>query len=343
MNDGTAAPSSRPAPAARSRRGGRCVLAVSLLLGALATPLEALDKVVVAFRQEITSADIIIALEEGYFEEAGLLVEVVQWNGGMESLPLLAQGRIDFMPTGVLAVAYINLIQRGARVRLVSARSMHTTGRCDYRSFVARSDLVDSGRLGDLASIKGLRVSTSRTFTDYYYWASLLGEVGLTFDDVTLNPVATAGLPVAMSRGLVDVAVRGEPGLSRSLVDGQTKIWIPVSRVLPDGQNTFLLFGPTLLDQRPEVGRKVVAALQKAVAQYLDPARYERNVEIFARRTRMPAAEVRAMCWPGWSPRGSIDLPQLDKFQRWARSEGFIDGVIPAAGLVDDRFLPSSP
>jgi ABC-type nitrate/sulfonate/bicarbonate transport system substrate-binding protein len=334
---------SPPAQAVRSSRRGRLAAAVSLLVAAHAAPLAALDKVVVAYRQEITSADVLIALEEGYFEQAGLEVEAVQWNGGMESLPLLAQGKIDFMPTGIFSVADINLIQRGARVRLVAARSMHQTGRCDYRSFVARSELVDSGRLDGLATIKGLRVSASRTHGDYYYWATLLEEAGLTFDDVTVNVVASAGLPVAFSRGLVDVAVQGEPSLSRTLASGHGKPWIPASRVLPDRQNSFLLFGPNLLDRRPEVGRRVVAALQKAVAQYLDPAKYERNVAIFARRTRMPAEDVRAMCWPGWSPNGIIDLSQLEKFQQWARDEGFVDAIVPATDLVDQGFLPSGP
>ena len=314
-----------------------------LLSIAVATPLGALEKVVFAYRQEITSPDVIIALEEGYFEEAGLQPEVVTWNGGMETLPLLAQGRIDFMPTGVFSVAEVNVIQRGARIRLVRARSMHTTGRCDYRSFVARSELLDSGRLRDLASIKGLRLSTSRTQTDFYYWATLLERAGLELDDVILNHIGGNGLPVALHRDLVDVGVPGEPSLAQALAGGHAKIWIPVSQILPNRQNSFLLFGPNLLDQRPEVGRKVLAALHRAVAQYLDPARYERNVEIFARHTRMPAEDVRAMCWPGWSANGVIDLPALEEFQRWARSEGFIDAVVAAAGLVDQRFLPASP
>jgi ABC-type nitrate/sulfonate/bicarbonate transport system substrate-binding protein len=342
MNE-TAAPFRPAARAARSRRAALVAAAVSLLWAAIATPLTALDKVVFAYRPEITSPDVIIAIEEGYFEEAGLETEIVTWNGGMETLPLLAQGRIDFMPTGIFSVADVNLISRGARVRLVAARSMHTTGRCDYRSFVARNELLDSGRLHDLASIKGLRVSTSRTQTDYYYWATLLEEAGLEFDDVVVNGAAAASLPVALSHDLVDVGVPGEPTLSQALATGKARIWIPVSRILPNRQNSFLLFGPNLLDQRPAVGRKVVAALQKAVTQYLDPARYERNVEIFARHTRAPADVVRAMCWPGWSPDGVIDLPGLEKFERWAHSEGFIDTVVPAEGLIDRRFLPSSP
>jgi ABC-type nitrate/sulfonate/bicarbonate transport system substrate-binding protein len=315
------------------------------LAAALATPVAALDKVVVAYRQEITSADIFIALEEGFFAQEGVEIEAVTWNGGMESLPLLAQGRIDFMPTGTFSVAYVNLIQRGGRVRLVRARGVHTAGRCDYRSFIARSELIDSGQLDDLSAIRGRRVSASRTDNAYFYWAMLLEKAGLTFDDVTLNFVATSGLQMAISRGLVDVGVQGEPALARTLESGDAKIWIPINRILPDYQASFLLFGPSLLDERPEVGRRVVAALQKAVDQYLDPAKYERNVEILARRTRMPAEEVRAMCWPGWSADGVIDRKQLDAFQRWARGEGFIDAVVASEDLVDSRFLllPGAP
>jgi ABC-type nitrate/sulfonate/bicarbonate transport system substrate-binding protein len=73
--------------------GRRCFLAAafSLALCGSATAL-ARDKLVVSFQPEIYAADLLIAVEEGYFEAQGLDVEVVAWSNSTAMLPALAHG-----------------------------------------------------------------------------------------------------------------------------------------------------------------------------------------------------------------------------------------------------------
>jgi len=314
------------------------IAAASITAGAAA----AADRVTVSFRNEITSLDLLIALEEGYFAEQGLEVDVLTWNSSADTLPQLAQGRVDFTSSSPLNSAHINLIQRGARVRLVAARSMLAANQCGYASFVARQELLDKVRVDGVAALRGRRIGSNRAISSHYYWSSLLAQGGLTLADVDLRALPTPAMGEALVKGLVDAVVATEPNVFRMVSRGQGKLWKPVNDVLPDRQNTFLLFGRRLLDERPDLGRRVAAAMLKAARQYVEEGRSERNVAIVARRTKMDPDEVRQLCWPQWSRDGRIDPRGIDDFQRWALAQGLIDAPVPFSQLVDQTFLPGS-
>jgi ABC-type nitrate/sulfonate/bicarbonate transport system substrate-binding protein len=325
-----------------SAAGRRYLVAAALTLALLGRgAARARDKVVVSLHFEIYAADLVIALDEGYFEAQDLDVEVVAWSHSTAMLPALAHGEIDFSSTSSLSPSYINLIQRGAQIRLVAARSVHQVDACPYVAFVARSELIDSGRLSDFASLRGLRIATTRTAPSFYYWARLLDRAGLTPEDVVLKAVPDDLKVEAIARDLVDVATTIEPKVTRLVSSGDGKVWLPVAAATPDRQNTFLLFGPRLL-QRRDLGRRVMTAYLAGRAQYLE-GKTDRNVKILAARTHMTEDEVRAMCWPAQSADPHIDAAGLEDFQKWALGEGLIDAIVPYSTLVDDGFLGPAP
>ncbi len=328
-----------PSPAT----GRRLVAAVALTLALFGggDALLARDKVVVSLHAEIWAADLLIGIEEGYFAAQGLDVEIVAWSSSTAMLPALAHGEVDFSTTSSLSPSYINLIQRGAPIRLVAARSMHQVGACPYVAFVARSELIDSGRLNDLASLRGLRIATARTAPSFYYWARLLERAGLTTDDVVFKNVPDDLKVEAIARDLVDVTSTIEPKVTKLVSSGDGKIWLPMAAATPDRQNTFLLFGPRLLRER-DLGRRVMAAYLAGRAQFLE-GKTDRNVRILAARTHMEPDEVRRICWPAQSADPRIDPAGLEDFQKWALGEGLIDAIVPFSTLVDDGFLVPAP
>jgi NitT/TauT family transport system substrate-binding protein len=296
------------------------------------------DRIKVSLHYEIQAADLLIALEEGYFAAQGLDVEVVRWSNSTAMLPALAHGEVDFSTTSSLSPSYINLIHRGARLRLVAARSVHAVDSCPYVAFVARSELIDGGRLRDLPSLRGLRIGTTRTAPSFYYWARLLERAGLTPGDVELKAIPDDVKVEAIARDLVDVISTLEPKITHLVDSGEGRIWLPVSAATPDRQNTFLLFGPRLLDQRRDLGRRVMAAYLAGRAQYLE-GKTDRNVKILAAAMHMEPDLVRRICWPYQSADPRIDGAGLEDFQRWALAEGLIDAIVPYSTLVDDGFL----
>jgi ABC-type nitrate/sulfonate/bicarbonate transport system substrate-binding protein len=300
------------------------------------------EKVVVSFQREIYAADLLIAIDEGYFAAQDLEVETVAWSNSTAMLPALAHGELDFSTTSSLSPSYINLIQRGAPIRLVAARSVHAVDACPYVAFVARTELIESGRLSDLQSLRGLRVATARTAPSFYYWARLLERAGLTPDDVVLKNVPDDLKVEAIARDLVDVTSTIEPKVTHLVESGDGKVWLPIAAATPDRQNTFLLFGPRLLEERRDLGRRVMDAYLAGRAQYL-LGKTDRNVEILAKRTRLEPDQVRRICWPSQSADPHIDPAGLEDFQKWALGEGLIDAIVPFSSLVDEEFLRAAP
>jgi NitT/TauT family transport system substrate-binding protein len=299
----------------------------------------AADKVVFNYRPEVTSADVLIALDEGFFADEGLEIESTPWKGNESMLPPLAQGKLDVVITGSFSPSHVNVIHRGARVRLVRARSVHAPGECSYDAYVARPELIDSGRLAGIETLRGLRIGTDRTSATLYLWERLLAQAGLTIDDVETVDLATNVRALALDRGLVDVVSLTEPRVYHAVSSGHGKVWRGVNDALPGHQKTFMMFGPRLLDQRRDLGSKVMRAIARATRQYVDQGKSERNVEIIARHSRMTPELVRALCWPRWSVDGRIDGPHLEAMQAWALGKGLIDAAVPTAGLVDEGFL----
>ncbi len=300
---------------------------------------EALDKVTCQVTRRLSSIVAHIAEAEGFFADEGLDVELVVWDRGSAVIPSLAHGDIDVSATGRAIAAHLNVIQRGARIRLVAARTVNDPARCPYFAFVARSVLIDSGRLSDIGSLRGLRIDTDRTQSSSYYWSRLLTMGGLTFADVELVEIPGSALPDAIAKGLVDVCSPSEPVTSRIVRSGHGRLWFAHSDVLPGHQSTFLVFGRRLLDERRDLGRRFLAAYMRAARQYVAEGKSERHIEIAARQTKIAADDLRQMCWPSWSADGRIDARSLEEFQAWALEQGLIDTIVPMSELVDESFL----
>jgi len=327
------------------RRMARCATTLVLLLLATGTLLAQeqsrdLEKVSFATSAYLSSAVGYIAQELGFFTDAGLEVEFLRLNSSSAALPSMSQGRIDIAVTGQLGPRHFNLIHRGGRVRFVAARTVYAANGCGYAAFVARSDLLDSGRLTDPASLRGLRITTERTSSGYYQWSRLLDKAGLSMDDVELNYLPPAARIDGLAKGLIDVATATEPWTTRLVQSGHARLWFPMGYVLPDHPGTFLVYGRRLLDERRDLGRRFLAAYMRAVRLYVEEGKSQRVVEIVARHTKFDPQQLREMCWPSWSHDGRIESDTLEEYQEWALREGLIDAIVPFGELVDEGFFP---
>lgn len=306
-------------------------------------PAEAPDKVVFVFGHRVTSIDLLSGVERGHFARHGVDVELASFEGTTETLPSLAQGRVDVAPTGAFSAAYLNVIARGAPIRIVAARAVHRPGPCSYAAVLARGELLDSGRLTDPASLRGLRIDLDRSDAQYFYWSRLFALGGLSPRDVELVALPTQMKRDALLAAAIDVTIATEPSQHGIVSSGAGRVWKHLGEIAPGRQNTFLLFGPRLLRERRDLGHRVVAAWLDAVREYVQEGKSERNVELVSRLTGMPADDVRELCWPEWSTDGRVDPVGLEELQQWALAEGLIDAVVPFDDLVDEGFLPDSP
>lgn len=280
-----------------------------------------------------------LAADAGHFAAEGLDVDLVPFDSPSTVIPSLAQGDLDVSTVWRLDPAYVNLIARGGRLRLVAAGMVLAPGECGYSAFLARPELIASGRLERPDGLRGLRVSTERTSSSYYVWSRLMEQKGLTMEDVEIVDVPSAARIEAFSKDLIDIATATEPWRTRLIRSGHAALWRPAADVLPGAQTSFIVFGRRLLEERRDLGVRFLRAYQRAVRDYVEQGRTERLIEIVARRTQMAPDELREMCWPTYTLDAELDAATVDDFQRWALAAGQIDAALPLEQLFDAHFL----
>lgn len=314
-------------------------LAVALATAAGCAPERAANRVTFRVAPRLSSFVAYFAADGGYFAAEGLEVELLPWDSPATVIPSLAQGDLDVSTVWRLDPAYFNLMHRGGRIRLVEANMVYAPGECGYSAFLARSELIESGRLARPSDLRGLRVTTERTTTSYYVWSKMLARAGLTIDDVQTIDVPSAARDDAFAKGMIDVTTTTEPARTRLIRSGRARLWMPVAEVLPGFQSGYVVFGRRLLDERRDLGVRFLRAFQRAIRDYLEQGRTERLLGIVAARTKIEPEELREMCWPSFSPDGEVDRATIDDFQRWALAEGLIDALLPLEAVFDAGFL----
>lgn len=285
----------------------------------------------------LSFAPFFIAEEEGYFAEQGLQIEFVRMDRVDKAVPALAQGELD-VAGGRIAPSHLNAIARGAHIKVVADKGYISSKGCTYTTMMVRRALIEDGELESPAQLRGRRIATDPGTFSSYYLDTLLNAAGLTLDDVEILdiPVPTRG--EALAKGSVDGVSVAEPWVTRIAQAGQGVIWMPAQQVIPNFQWAFVLFCPTLLEEKPEVGRRFMVAYLKAVRQY-NQGKTERNLEILAEHTGLDRELLMQACWPPIHDDGQINVESILDFQAWAVGKGYLDGVVTEEQLWDPSFV----
>jgi len=278
-----------------------------------------------------------IASEEGYFEAQGLDVEFVRLERIQELMTGLALGEVD-VAAGMLTINVLNSVAKGARMRIVAALGHLPADGCSFNAIVARRDLIESGALSDPARLRGLRFDAD-VLLPYGYWLDeAVRPYGLTIDDLTIVNLPESAAVEAVRNGSVDVTLMSEPYLSELAGSPEADIWKPTNQMFPGYQISVMMYGPTLLDERPDVGERFATAMLQAIRQYME-GKTPRNLAIVERASGLGPDEVAAACWPAARADGRVDLDGFHGYQAWAVARGYADRELVAAELVDNRFV----
>jgi NitT/TauT family transport system substrate-binding protein len=314
-----------------------------VLAGALAcstgngSPAAERDRVRAVVMPYLTFMPFHIAQEEGYFAEQNLDVEFVRLERIQELMTGLALGEVD-VAAGMLTVNVMNSVAKGARIRLVGALGHLDRDGCSFNAIVARRALVDSGALTDPKRLRALTFDAD-VLLPYGYWLDeAVRPAGLTIDDLTIVNLPESAAGEALLSGAVDVTLVSEPFLGQLLTSSEAAIWKRTNELFPDYQISVMMYGPELLDERPEVGDRFAAAMLKAIRQYKQ-GRTPRNLEIVERASGLSVLQLQSACWPASRADGHIDLDAFHGYQAWAVSRGYAERVLDADELVERRFI----
>ena len=297
------------------------------------------ERVRLAIGTYLTDAVEIVAHERGIFAAHGVDVELVPVRDSGTVLATLLAGEVDAAACAPLNARCFNVVERGADVRFVLARSHYAPDGCAHDAFVVRADLVRSGRVTGPESLRGLRLASEPTGSNYFYFSRLLASGGLSVADVELVAVQSEARRDALAQGRVDVVTATEPRVTRLTRGGAAVLWRRVADVLPGFQSSYLIFGRRLLVERRDLGVRLAAALLEAARELREEGKSMRHLEALARWTKIDVGELGEMCWPAPPRDARPDPLTLADYQKWALANGLIDAVTPYGGLVDAGFV----
>ena len=312
-----------------------CVAWVATVGCSKEQPPKALDVVRVARSTLLTNAPLAIGDEEGTFAKEGIRLEYVEVPSvTTQGLPPLQRGDIDVL-SAAISIGLINGVGGGATFRIVADRGYIDPSGCEPWGVVGRKSKFGDKPL-DAALLRGTRVSTNAVGQSGYLMSKFLEKFGLTLEDLDVVRLPPNVEPQAMEAGTIDIVTRSDPHLHNMLAQGH-RLLAGATTISPGTHLAVLVYGPTLLEKRRELGVRFMKGYLSAVRKYNEGAT-PRNVDIVSRRLGLDSTSLRQMCWPTTREDGAIALATLSDYQEWAVKSGELASIIDPLTLVDTTF-----
>jgi len=286
----------------------------------------------------MSNAPFFIARDEGFYEEQGLTVEIVEMTSNLsETIPVLNQGDVDVV-SGAISSGFFNALARGANLKMVADKGQIATTGCSAMVLLASNAFLEAHPSKNPADLKGALVNGTRTSFSGYYYEEYLKEANLSLDDLEWFKGRTPDAFQAIQEGTLDIMITTEPWKARVLQGGYGNIWLEFKDIFPGFTYGQVWFGPTFLEDNPEIGERFMVAYLKGVAQF-NLGKTDRNIEIIANYTELDKELVSDACWITINNDGNINIQDTMLFQEWALKEGLQDEIIPEEKFWDSHFI----
>ena len=315
--------------------------AASLAAVALCAPALAKDApVVISTVQSVPSAANYIALEKGYFRDAGVDVRIESIDSLSKAMAILATNQIQIAQGGINA-GYFNAVGQGLPV-IMAIESGSTPV---YHNFMVRTDLKD--KIKAPTDMKGRNVAVSGAGSlSTYELAAILDSAGLRLEDVNVKAMGFPQMIPSLTNGALDIALMVAPFSDQALKQGIAVPWIDPEqgyvKALPMTSLAYMASADWIRDNR-DTARKVFIALARAGRDYCQAYHHGPNrAEVIDLMVRNGIAKDREqleqMQWQARDPDGRVNPASIADLLRVFRAEGMVEKMPVMEKLVDNSF-----
>lgn len=303
-------------------------LLVLALLVAAASPARAGDKMTVMLDWFVNPdhAPLIVALEKGYFAEAGLDVELVAPADPNDPPKLVAAGKAD------LAVSYEPQlhVQVHEGLPLVRVGTLIAT---PLNCLVVLAD----GPVKTIADLKGRRIGYSVGGFEDALLKTMLERHGLSLNDVELVNV-NFSLSPSLIAGQVDAVI----GAFRNFELNQMKLAGHPGRAFYVEEEGVPAYDELILvanrdDMDSDKIRRFLDALEKGVQFLVNHP--DESWQLFVKDYPELDDELNRLAWADTLPRfalrpGALDHTRYARFAEYLQRQGLIDTALPASAYA---------
>lgn len=271
-----------------------------------------------------------VALEQGYFADRSLTVELVPVNSGPERDQLMQAGQVDGMINEIVSVIFYN--QQQPEVVIVRfARA--ATAESPVFSIVAAAD---SG-IESVEDLAGVEIGISEATVIDYMTDRVLQNAGLAPEEIVT--VAIPRIPdrlALLQSGELSAATLPDPVTGLAVLQG-ARIIIDDS-TLPEVGTSVITFSQEAVAQKPEAIRAFLAALEYAVIDLNTTP--ESFTYLLPELGLVPEPLLATFVLPPYVTASVPTAAQWEDALAWAQEQGMVSASPSYEDSVDDSFLP---
>ena len=286
-------------------------------------------------------APVFVALDKGYFAEAGLDVTLEPFAGGPEPITLTASGELDFAAIGA-GPEFWNVISSGLPISVIAPG--HAEGSPVATPLMISKENCDSGAIASVADLEGKKVSVNARGATEYWLGQALSTAGLTLDDIDLQVLPFPDAVAALAAGAIDAAMVGEPLATQAEQDGLAVRLLadfPVQNIQP----TAIIGNTDFLEDNPEAAQGFVTAYLRASRDLTGGGFKEpTNLAIIETYTSVPASLISQAVQPFYQPDGYIDPASFSTLQTFFRERDQLeyDDDIDPTTFIDTTYVDAA-
>jgi NitT/TauT family transport system substrate-binding protein len=302
----------------------------------LAAPAAAEDTVRIGMARSVSNGAELIAIEKGYFREAGINVEIEDIDTSANTIALLATNRLQIVAGGISA-GYFNAIEKDLPIIVIADRVSTPIG----HNLMLRPDLKD--KVTSLAQLKGKVIASNGAGSvSTYEVGKMLETAGLTIADVDVKVFPFTQMPVAFANKAIDAGIVIPPFVWQFLEQGIAAGFAePDSLVKPSPMTIAVVMVNTdWAKKNAALLRNYYTAYMRGLRDYCDayhgaPVRDEIIAALIRHGSERRPELLHKYPWPARSPDGRINIASMLDMQDWYVKNGYAHARFPAERLVD--------
>lgn len=328
----------------------RMVMAAALALVAGTMPSLADDTVKLGMIGSVGDAPIYYALDNGYFADAGIKLEMEPMGSLAKQIAPLSTGELD-AGCGAISAGLYNAVNRAIPMKVVADKGRNAPG-YGYNSIIVRKDLVDSGAVKTLADLKGRTIATIGVgSTDMSILNEAMKTVGLTYDDLKQTSLTLPNHLIALENKGIEATLTPEPVATMILDKGAGVRLTTVDRFYPDQQQTVIVFSNKFMKDRPEVAERFMVAYLRGVRAYMNALKDgliagkgadDVIASIMNHAGPKDAALLKRIFPVVIDPNGEVNLASMKKDWEFLKSKGLIDKATTPEDIVDMSYVKAA-
>ncbi|MDO8429760.1 MAG: NrtA/SsuA/CpmA family ABC transporter substrate-binding protein [bacterium] len=258
-----------------------------------------------------------LAKEKGFFQEAGLDVDIKTFESGRLAMNALENGEADIATAADFVFVSDSFIKNDIRIFSTVTVSNNT------HELIIRKDRG----IEKIADIKGKKVGVTKKSSGEFFLGKLLIENGINLADIELVNLQPSEIVSALEKGEIDIALTWEPTvfkLKKSL--GQNIMSFPAQ----GSQDSYFLLISTqgFISGNPDVLKRFLTAM--AVTEEFVKAN-PAEVEMFISDAFRYEPEYMTLVWRKFNASGELSqalLLNMEAQARWAIKNKLTDKTV---------------